>query len=656
MAVAATGPFPADAASGVVEPESTDAGLVGVTVVIENLAPANGTWLTPFWVGFHDGTFDTFDTGAPAGPELERLAEDGNPDPFSGLFQGAGAGTAQAVVAADTGQPQIAPGETATHTFVLDSTDPANRFLSWAAMVIPSNDAFIGNDDPQARRIFDNSGNFVGAYVTITGADVLDAGTEVNDELPASTAFFGQTTPDTGTDENGVVHVHPGYLPPGSGGILDDPMFSSADFTAPGYQVARITVFRSDTVVSGGPVAGTWDLAGSPYILQGDVTVPAGETLVVQPGVVVYAEQDTGLTVYGDLQAVGTADLPILFSGARGDLGGGSGWTGIRFEGSATTSRLEHCTVEFGDRRSTYESGGGIACVDSELEILHSTLRRNIAYLDGAAVFCSGSSLRIHDCDIFDNHIAGQNSGEGGGVYCESSIVEISGSRIHDNSVQTSTFFGATNSRGGGIALRDTDALVARNLIYGNYLNHSGTEAESAGGGIFIDGGAPVLRGNTIYGNEVHYNNHRGGGVYLSSYGAQLTDNIVAGNVGCGIWVGPSSAVTVAYNDVQGNTEGPFDGGYVPAGLGVISQTNHNGDPSDDWFNILLPPQLVAPQTGDFRLQPTSPCIDAGDPTAPPDPDGTIADIGAIPLIPPGIVFVDGFETGDTAGWSATVP
>ena len=35
---------------------------------------------------------------------------------------------------------------------------------------------------------------------------------------------------------------------------------------------------------------------------------------------------------------------------------------------------------------------------------------------------------------------------------------------------------------------------------------------------------------------------------------------------------------------------------------------------------------------GDYRLLPGSPCIDAGTPTNPPDPDGTFPDLGAIPL------------------------
>jgi len=644
-------PSPASESAG----SSSENGLVGVTVVFENLSPANGTWLTPVWVGFHDGVFDAFDTGSPATTALERLAEDGNPDPLAGLFASAGAGAAQGVLPADGGDPRIAPGETATRTFVIDSAEPENRFLSWAAMVIPSNDAFLGNDDPQAHRIFDAGGSFVGGYVTVDGGDVLDAGTEVNDELPEHTAFFGQSAADSGIDENGVVHVHPGYDPPGAGGILDDPMFSDADFTEPDYEVARITIFRSDTIVAGGTVSGTWEASGSPYVVQGDVTVPVGETLVIEPGVIIYADAGVGITVRGDLQAVGTAEDPILFTGPKDGFPDGVGWQGIRFEAGPSTSRLEHCTVEYGDRSSTYESGGGLACVDTILEIRHSTLRRNRASLEGAAVFCTGSTLLIDDSEISDNRISGTNSGEGAGVYCEDCTVEITASRIHDNRIATFDPFGATNSRGGGIALRDSDGLVADTLVYRNSLNHSGTEAESAGGGIYVNGGGPVLRGNTVWGNEVHYTNHLGGGIYLQGYDAQLVDNIVAGNVGCGIWFAPGASTSqVAYNDLHGNTEGAFDGGYIPAGLGVISQTNANGDPCDDHFNILLDPLMVSPQTGDFRLQPESPCVDAGDPDSPPDPDGSVADIGAIPLAGPGPVFADGFESGDTAAWSST--
>ena len=63
-----------------------------VQVTIENLAPADGNFLTPAWVGFHDGTFDVYDLGAPASAALERLAEDGNTEPLSDGFHGTALG------------------------------------------------------------------------------------------------------------------------------------------------------------------------------------------------------------------------------------------------------------------------------------------------------------------------------------------------------------------------------------------------------------------------------------------------------------------------------------------------------------------------------------------------------------------------------------
>jgi len=51
----------------------------------------------------------------------------------------------------------------------------------------------------------------------------------------------------------------------------------------------------------------------------------------------------------------------------------------------------------------------------------------------------------------------------------------------------------------------------------------------------------------------------------------------------------------------------------------------HNG-------NLIGDPLFWDPPTLDFRLGPTSPCIDAGSPGIPPDPDGSRADMGAVPF------------------------
>ncbi|MDJ0535032.1 MAG: spondin domain-containing protein [Xenococcaceae cyanobacterium MO_207.B15] len=44
---------------------------------MDNVAPQQGIGLAPFWVAFHDGSFDTFNEGESASSALESLAEDG---------------------------------------------------------------------------------------------------------------------------------------------------------------------------------------------------------------------------------------------------------------------------------------------------------------------------------------------------------------------------------------------------------------------------------------------------------------------------------------------------------------------------------------------------------------------------------------------------
>lgn len=242
-------------------------GALEVTVTVESLTPADGGVATPVWVGFQDGSFDLYDLGAPASPGLERIAEDGNFDPLADEFLASDAGTVHGAIFGPDA-PVFFSGQRSSATFELDPSDPTHRYFSWASMVIPSNDAFVANGDPLAHPIFDGSGNFLGADFVVYGAQVRDAGTEVNDELPANTAFFGQAAPDTGDAEGGVVSMHGGLQPIGSGGILDDAGFAAADFTRPGYRVLRITVTSEVRTVLRFPIEGEQQ---APAVVSGSV-------------------------------------------------------------------------------------------------------------------------------------------------------------------------------------------------------------------------------------------------------------------------------------------------------------------------------------------------------------------------------------------------
>ncbi|NEN88240.1 MAG: hypothetical protein F6K48_04645 [Okeania sp. SIO3H1] len=48
-------------------------------------------------------------------------------------------------------------------TFTLDASLASSRYFSYGAMGLPSNDAFIANENPLGIRIFDEDGNFLGA-------------------------------------------------------------------------------------------------------------------------------------------------------------------------------------------------------------------------------------------------------------------------------------------------------------------------------------------------------------------------------------------------------------------------------------------------------------------------------------------------------------
>ncbi|QDV05785.1 CHRD domain protein [Planctomycetes bacterium Poly30] len=217
-----------------------------IAISIENLAPSMGTFQTPFWVGFHGGQFDLYDRGAPVSSPLERLAEDGATGFIASSFLASGAGSLEATIPGPNGP--IAPGDRAFRMLLVNPMDPGSQFFAYASMVLPSNDAFVANGNPMAHPVYDAQGQFI--FEDFIDADVLDAGSEVNDELPANTAFFGQMMPDTGTVEGGTVELHPGFLPAGSGGILDDFRYRNGQFTRPGYANVMIRMRRAPAITA----------------------------------------------------------------------------------------------------------------------------------------------------------------------------------------------------------------------------------------------------------------------------------------------------------------------------------------------------------------------------------------------------------------------
>lgn len=178
-----------------------------VRVTFTNLAPTGGVGVAPLWVGFHNGSFDAFDVGAAASMGIERAAEDGNAAGLGAIFAATAAGGVAGTLA---GSPAFA-GDQRTQLFHGVDLAGTGRYFSYAAMVVVSNDFFLGNDNPLqvdlstlalegGRRTL-----FVGAPGT-----VYDAGTEVNDFAtslanPAFGIGGGQTMANQGLAQHGVV-------------------------------------------------------------------------------------------------------------------------------------------------------------------------------------------------------------------------------------------------------------------------------------------------------------------------------------------------------------------------------------------------------------------------------------------------------------------
>ena len=250
---------------------------------ITNVSPQNGIWIMRPWIGIHDGGFYTYKIGETATTAVQHIAEDGvtgdpantlvPPNTCAGLASVYSGSTTDCMFGlfnsysnhgpqASLGNPTKPGGGTSLSAeFDVSRTNPNNKFLSYLVMVIPSNDAFFGTDAAHPIQLFDK-GRFNGGegaiHFYVLGSQVLDSGTEVNDEggpggTLADTAFLNQGVNGTGThpDTNPTVHVHAGFIAggnilTGSNGFQTAPApankFFNGDFKQPGYVVAEVTI------------------------------------------------------------------------------------------------------------------------------------------------------------------------------------------------------------------------------------------------------------------------------------------------------------------------------------------------------------------------------------------------------------------------------
>jgi hypothetical protein len=168
------------------------------------------------------------------------------------------------------------------------------------------------------------------------------------------------------------------------------------------------SVVSAQTVIPGGNVSGTWNLAGSPYLVEGEITVPTGQTLTIEPGVTVDFQGHYKMIVNGTLTAVGDADNMITFTADNSV----SGWHSIRFLDAPDGSELTWCWFEYGRATGTLiedKRGGAIYFFNSGADVSRCVFVDNSAQWGGAVYSWQGSPS-FENCTIYGN-----DAGDAGG-------------------------------------------------------------------------------------------------------------------------------------------------------------------------------------------------------------------------------------------------
>jgi hypothetical protein len=233
---------------------------------------------------------------------------------------------------------------------------------------------------------------------------------------------------------------------------------------------------------------------------------------------------------------------------------------------------------------------------------------------DGTATLLYGNYF-VKD-NVFDSNQVGD---QGGGVM----LISQDSSLVEDN-----VFFANFSKHGAGIAVTGSNAVIRRNLFYSN-------TSMGYGGAIFLFWTSDCQ----VYNNTIDFCeslNSTGGGIGL--YGSSndvMLNNIISHCTGCSIWLGAFSESYAAYNDCYAGVPTNYCG--IAAGTG----------------NIVEDPQFVGGMPFDYHLQPTSPCINAGNPD--PfynDPDGSRNDMGVFPFPLEGVPYAIDFNYGASASGS----
>ena len=396
-----------------------------------------------------------------------------------------------------------------------------------------------------------------------------------------------------------------------------------------------------------------------------------GDEVHVAPGT--YVENIDLLGKQILLTATGGAEVTVI-DGSAETRGPGEGSAIICETGEGLLTVIDGFTVTGGSGRlaelfnsggvslGNFRIGGGLLALNANPVIQNCVFSANSAQFGSGVFMEGGANAMLSNC-VFDS-----NSGiQGSGAYLRliAGLSNLTSCQFSLNSASTAggglvleeagallsscTFDQNDGILGGGAMVQDavvlfTDSVFTGNdavLLGGGLLNFGGTvtltgsqflgNSAGTGGGIGTDGGSVnldlcLLASNVASGD--------GGAIALSNNPASLEvdrTTVTANNspTAGGLFIpgGTASTADVRNTVVYGN-----DGAEISdSGQALVTFSNiQGGRPGVGNLNLL--PQFVDAPNGDYSLMPASPLIDAGDPFASLDEDGSRRDIGGLPF------------------------
>jgi len=348
----------------------------------------------------------------------------------------------------------------------------------------------------------------------------------------------------------------------------------------------------------------TFYKALSPYVLQGDVTVPANVTLTIEPGVEIFMAPKANLMVYGSMQALGDANDRIVFK-RNPDYSDGS-WGALCFLNATDTIRMSYVTVvDAGKGPLPIRDVAAISAFKSDLLLDNLT----IISTDYDPIVTRYGSVSLTNSTLHSGIVGNLINVKNGKGYIENCFFEgndfpdtdaIDYDNVDNGVIKNSVIrnFGGSNSDGIDLG-ESSHVLIDSVLIYN----------------IFDKGVSVGLRTSVTIKNAMIMNTSLGFGIKDSS--AVYADSCTFYGVGTPVAnyekiVGRAGGNAYITNSILSNSYNQTFSSDVRSRT-FISHTLSDNDPLPEANNnVFGNPAFNSPGTFDFGLQAFSPARSSG--------------------------------------------